>query len=197
MNTITSVLDERIGNLTFVAKEAAVVEPVRSQITLLVRANYSNPPNHGARIVGTVLNDPALTEQWYLPFVFKFKHKLIFLLVLGKDTSKRWLSASSPCARAWGSASRNLEHPALGITSRIKLACSPSRDWTVSPPFRNAHAARILDTWSRRSPSGEAHLRVPHLLDERRPHQHVRPDYRQHRLRRRKHSRHRRQYSRC
>lgn len=41
-----------------------MIEPVRSQITLIVRANYSNPPNHGARIVGTVLNDPVLTEQW-------------------------------------------------------------------------------------------------------------------------------------
>lgn len=50
--------------MTFVAKDRAVIEPVRSQITLLVRANYSNPPNHGARIVGTVLNNPALTEQW-------------------------------------------------------------------------------------------------------------------------------------
>ena len=50
--------------MTFVAKDRAVIEPVRSQITLLVRANYSNPPNHGARIVGTVLNNSALTEQW-------------------------------------------------------------------------------------------------------------------------------------
>lgn len=57
-----------MGNLTFVAKDRAVIEPVRSQITLLVRANYSNPPNHGARIVGTVLNDPVLMEQWYLIF---------------------------------------------------------------------------------------------------------------------------------
>jgi len=56
--------NERVGNLTFVAKDAAVIAPVRSQITLLVRANYSNPPQHGARIVGTVLNDPVLNEQW-------------------------------------------------------------------------------------------------------------------------------------
>lgn len=56
--------NERVGNLTIVTKDAAVIAPVRSQITLLVRANYSNPPQHGARIVGTVLNDPALNEQW-------------------------------------------------------------------------------------------------------------------------------------
>jgi len=45
-------------------KDASVIPAVRSQITLLIRANYSNPPNHGARIVGTVLNDPQLNEQW-------------------------------------------------------------------------------------------------------------------------------------
>jgi len=56
--------NERVGNLTLVVKDASVIPAVRSQITLLIRANYSNPPNHGARIVGTVLNDPQLNEQW-------------------------------------------------------------------------------------------------------------------------------------
>ena len=61
-----------MGNLTFVSKDPAVIEPVRSQITLLVRANYSNPPNHGARIVGTVLNDPVLYEQWFVTSLIYF-----------------------------------------------------------------------------------------------------------------------------
>lgn len=69
-------IDERVGNLTIVTKDAAVIAPVRSQITLLVRANYSNPPQHGARIVGTVLNDPALNEQW---FVYTFNLTIISL----------------------------------------------------------------------------------------------------------------------
>lgn len=56
--------NERVGNLTLVVNDAKVIPAVRSQITLLIRANYSNPPNHGARIVGTVLNDPQLNEQW-------------------------------------------------------------------------------------------------------------------------------------
>jgi aspartate aminotransferase len=56
--------NERVGNLTIITKTAAVMSPIRSQITLLVRANYSNPPNHGGRIVGTVLNDPELYAQW-------------------------------------------------------------------------------------------------------------------------------------
>lgn len=56
--------NERVGNLTVVVKDAAVLPAIKSQITLLIRANYSNPPNHGARVVGTVLNDPQLFQQW-------------------------------------------------------------------------------------------------------------------------------------
>ncbi len=35
-----------------------------SQIKILVRPMYSNPPIHGARIASVVLNDPALNKQW-------------------------------------------------------------------------------------------------------------------------------------
>jgi len=56
--------NERAGNLVLVFKDPAVIAPVRSQITLIVRASYSNPPNHGARIVSRVLNDPKLFEDW-------------------------------------------------------------------------------------------------------------------------------------
>lgn len=38
--------------------------PLLSQITLLIRGNYSTPPQHGARIVATVLNDPVLYGEW-------------------------------------------------------------------------------------------------------------------------------------
>jgi aromatic-amino-acid transaminase len=29
-----------------------------------IRANYSNPPTHGAKLVAGVLRDPALQQQW-------------------------------------------------------------------------------------------------------------------------------------
>ena len=35
-----------------------------SQLKRVLRANYSNPPAHGASIVATVLGDRRLTEQW-------------------------------------------------------------------------------------------------------------------------------------
>ncbi|XP_076045137.1 aspartate aminotransferase, cytoplasmic-like [Oratosquilla oratoria] len=56
--------NERIGNLTLIVKDPAVITPIRSQLTLLVRGAYSNPPNHGARIVARVLNDDALFAEW-------------------------------------------------------------------------------------------------------------------------------------
>ncbi len=35
-----------------------------SQIKVLVRANWSTPPTHGALIVAGVLNTPALRQEW-------------------------------------------------------------------------------------------------------------------------------------
>lgn len=56
--------NERVGNLVIILKDASLVTPLRSQVTLLVRGSYSNPPNHGARVVSTVLNNPKLFEDW-------------------------------------------------------------------------------------------------------------------------------------
>ena len=35
-----------------------------SQLKIVVRAMYSNPPINGARIVATVLGDPELSAEW-------------------------------------------------------------------------------------------------------------------------------------
>ena len=50
---------------------------MKSQLTLIVRGMYSNPPNHGARIVSSVLNNPELYEQWYV-CAQKYKNMAIF-----------------------------------------------------------------------------------------------------------------------
>lgn len=36
-----------------------------SQIKIIIRPMYSNPPIHGARIVQTILSDQGLREEWY------------------------------------------------------------------------------------------------------------------------------------
>lgn len=55
---------ERIGNLVVVQKDAETSAAVLSQMTLLVRAMYSNPPAFGSRIVDTVLNSAELKAEW-------------------------------------------------------------------------------------------------------------------------------------
>ena len=40
------------------------------QLKFVARAQYSNPPKHGAAIVDTVLSDPDLTKEWHR--VYKF-----------------------------------------------------------------------------------------------------------------------------
>jgi aspartate aminotransferase len=56
---------ERVGCLSFVGKTAEEADRLLSQLKILIRPTYSNPPIHGARIVATVLNDPVLNPQWY------------------------------------------------------------------------------------------------------------------------------------
>eukprot|EP00088_Acartia_fossae_P007121 TRINITY_DN1330_c0_g1_i15.p1 TRINITY_DN1330_c0_g1~~TRINITY_DN1330_c0_g1_i15.p1 ORF type:complete len:1382 (-),score=561.93 TRINITY_DN1330_c0_g1_i15:398-4543(-) len=56
--------NERAGNLTVVVKDASAIPAFKSQMTLIIRAMYSNPPAHGCRIVDTVLQDPALFQEW-------------------------------------------------------------------------------------------------------------------------------------
>ncbi len=55
---------ERVGALTIVAKDKAAADTVQSQVKVCIRANYSNPPAHGAELVTTVLGDAALRKQW-------------------------------------------------------------------------------------------------------------------------------------
>jgi aromatic-amino-acid transaminase len=37
---------------------------VLSQLKIVIRANYSNPPTHGGQVVATVLNTPKLRALW-------------------------------------------------------------------------------------------------------------------------------------
>jgi aspartate aminotransferase len=55
---------ERAGALTLVAADAEAAKVAQSHIKRCIRANYSNPPEHGSSIVNTVLNDPELRAQW-------------------------------------------------------------------------------------------------------------------------------------
>lgn len=56
---------ERIGAFSFVCQDDEEAKRIESQLKILIRPMYSNPPVHGARIVETVLSDDKLKAQWY------------------------------------------------------------------------------------------------------------------------------------
>ncbi len=59
-----SLYGERVGALSVVCASADEASRVLSQLKIVIRTNYSNPPTHGAQIVATVLATPTLRAQW-------------------------------------------------------------------------------------------------------------------------------------
>ncbi|MDO5285602.1 MAG: amino acid aminotransferase [Actinomycetia bacterium] len=59
-----SLYGERVGAFTAVCSDAAEARRVLSQVKIVVRTLYSNPPTHGAALVARVLGDPGLRGQW-------------------------------------------------------------------------------------------------------------------------------------
>ncbi|MCJ1419001.1 aspartate transaminase aat1, partial [Xylographa parallela] len=55
---------ERVGAFSIVTESSEEKKRVDSQLKILVRPLYSNPPVHGARIASEILNDPTLNKQW-------------------------------------------------------------------------------------------------------------------------------------
>lgn len=55
---------ERVGAFSLVTGSQEETARVDSQIKIVVRPMYSNPPVHGARIAGSILADPELYSQW-------------------------------------------------------------------------------------------------------------------------------------
>ncbi len=55
---------ERTGILMAVAKDADQQALAQQNLAFLNRQNYSFPPDHGARVVTTILKDPALRADW-------------------------------------------------------------------------------------------------------------------------------------
>jgi len=55
---------ERVGAVSIICKDEQEKLKVESQLKIIARAIYSNPPLHGARIVQEILGDPQLKKQW-------------------------------------------------------------------------------------------------------------------------------------
>ncbi|PPD83157.1 hypothetical protein GOBAR_DD19926 [Gossypium barbadense] len=55
---------ERVGALSVVCRAANVASKVESQLKLVIRPMFSNPPIHGASIVVTILKDSNMFNEW-------------------------------------------------------------------------------------------------------------------------------------
>ncbi|MEO5606754.1 MAG: amino acid aminotransferase [Polaromonas sp.] len=59
-----SLYGERVGGLSVLCQDKEEADRVLSQLKIVIRTNYSNPPTHGGTVVATVLNTPELRALW-------------------------------------------------------------------------------------------------------------------------------------
>ena len=59
-----SLYGERVGALSVVCATKEEADKVLSQLKIMIRTNYSNPPTHGGAVVAMVLDDATLRAQW-------------------------------------------------------------------------------------------------------------------------------------
>jgi len=96
----------RVGCFSVMCNDAEEKLRVESQIKILARAMWSNPPIQGARIVQTVLDDPVLKPQWYAE-VKGMAERIISM----RDMLKDGLEAEG--------STKNWDH----VTSQIGMFC--------------------------------------------------------------------------
>ncbi|CAD7087859.1 unnamed protein product [Hermetia illucens] len=76
---------ERAGAFSVICQDKEEAERVMSQVKILIRPMYSNPPIHGARIVTEILSDPELKKQWLVD-VKQMADRIISIRKTLKDT---------------------------------------------------------------------------------------------------------------
>jgi aromatic-amino-acid transaminase len=59
-----SLYGERVGALSVLCQSKDEAARVLSQLKIVIRTNYSNPPTHGGQIAATILNTPELRALW-------------------------------------------------------------------------------------------------------------------------------------
>ena len=59
-----SLYGERVGALSVLCDSKEEADRVLSQLKIVIRTNYSNPPIHGGTVVAMVLNTPELRATW-------------------------------------------------------------------------------------------------------------------------------------
>ncbi len=59
-----SLYGERVGALSVACESKEECARVLSQLKIMIRTNYSNPPTHGGTVCAMVLNTPDLRKMW-------------------------------------------------------------------------------------------------------------------------------------
>jgi aromatic-amino-acid transaminase len=59
-----SLYGERVGALSVLCANKDEAARVLSQLKIVIRTNYSNPPTHGGQVAATILNTPELRALW-------------------------------------------------------------------------------------------------------------------------------------
>jgi len=96
----------RVGAFSLVCENKEEVDRVMSQLKIIIRACYSNPPISGARIADKILNTPDLYQTW-LGDIKTMANRIISVRTQLRDGLKKEGS------------SRNWEH----ITDQIGMFC--------------------------------------------------------------------------
>ena len=78
---------DRVGSLSFLAADEAARDIVYSQINNVVRTIYSVPPDHGAVVVATILDDKELKAAWRVELA-EMRGRLREMRVLLNDALK-------------------------------------------------------------------------------------------------------------
>lgn len=78
---------DRVGSLSLLAADEASRDVLHSQVNNVVRTIYSVPPDHGAVVVSTILNDPDLKAAWRVELA-EMRGRLREMRVLLNDALK-------------------------------------------------------------------------------------------------------------
>lgn len=97
---------ERVGAFTIVCNSKEEAAAVESQVKIIIRPMYSNPPIHGARLVNEVLGNKELYAEWLIE-VKSMADRIIVM----RDQLKSKLEAAG--------STHNWEH----ITKQIGMFC--------------------------------------------------------------------------
>ncbi|KAG2752377.1 hypothetical protein P692DRAFT_20829721 [Suillus brevipes Sb2] len=92
---------ERVGAFSLTTASEEERKRVDSQLKIIVRPMYSNPPLHGAHIANTILSDPELYQEWegevkgMADRIINMRERLYQLLSNGFRTPGEWSHVKS------------------------------------------------------------------------------------------------------